>query len=159
MEQKSLARWLKLMILVVAVCCLAVYFLVIPAYGGSLRDEYPEFAYCFWPWVIFLWVSALPVLAALALGWRVAANIGRDASFSMDNARLLRRIAWLAAGDTVYLFLGNLVLLLLGMSHPGIALLLLLAVFVGAAAAVAAGALSHLVQKAARLQEDSDLTI
>ena len=159
MEQKSLAKWLKLMILVVAVCCLALFILVIPAFGMSLRDGHPEFAYCYRPWLAFLWVSALPVLAALVPGWRVAANIGRDASFSMDNARLLKHIAWLAAGDTVYLFLGNIVLLLLGMNHPGIALLLLIVVFVGAAAAVAAGALSHLVRKAARLQEDSDLTI
>ena len=65
----------------------------------------------------------------------------------------------LAGGDAVFFFLGNLLLLLLNMSHPGVTLLSLLVVFAGAAVAVAAGALSHLVQKAALLQEESDLTI
>ena len=42
---------------------------------------------------------------------------------------------------------------------PGIILFSLLVVFIGIAIAVAAGALSHLVRKAALLQEQSDLTI
>jgi hypothetical protein len=45
------------------------------------------------------------------------------------------------------------------MSHPGVTLLSLLIVFAGIAIAVAAAALSHLVHKAAALQEQSDLTI
>ena len=45
------------------------------------------------------------------------------------------------------------------MNHPGVILMLLLVVFAGVAVAVAAAALSHLVKKAAVLQEESDLTI
>ena len=86
-------------------------------------------------------------------------NIGKDRSFSMDNARLLQRISRLAAGDAVFFFLGNVLLLLLNMSHPGVVLAALVIVFVGVAVAVAAAVLSYLVQKAAALQEQSDLTI
>ncbi len=159
MEQKSLARWLKLVILGVGLCGLAVYFLVVPGYGLSLRTQYPEFANRFWPWLLFLWGSGVPCYAALFQGWGIATDIGRDASFTLRNALRLRHVAWLAAGDAAYFFLGNLALLFLNMSHPGVTLLSLLVVFAGAAVAVAAGALSHLVRKAARLQEDSDLTI
>ena len=159
MEQKALAKWLKLVIVILGLIGLAVYGLVLPGYGVSLRSDYPEFAYCFWPWLIFLWLSGVPCYAALVLGWRIAANIGRDASFSMENARLLKWIAWLAAADSVFFFLGNLVLLFRGMSHAGIVLLSLLAVLAGTAVTLAAAALSHLVRKAALLQEDSDLTI
>lgn len=159
MEQKSLSKWLKLILLGMGICGLAVYFLIVPSFGDSLRSQYPEFADRYWPWLIFIWVSGVPCYAVLALGWRIAVNIGRDASFSLANARCLGSIARLAAGDAAFVFLGNVALLFLNMSHPGVALLSLLVVFAGAAVAVAAAALSHLVRKAALLQEENDLTI
>ena len=88
-----------------------------------------------------------------------AERIGMDRSFTSENARSLRWIAWLAAGDAAAVFVGNAAFLLLGLSHPGVLLLSLLIVFAGIAIAVAAAVLSHLVQKAAGLQEQSDLTI
>ena len=159
MEQKTLSKWLKLVLLGMGVCGLAVYFLIVPSLGDSLRGEYPEFADRYWPWLIFIWVSGIPCYAVLVLGWRIAERIGQDASFTMANARALGLISRLAAGDAAFVFLGNLALLFLNMSHPGVALLSLLVVFAGAAAAVAAAALSHLVRKAAALQEENDLTI
>ena len=159
MEQKTLSKWLKLILLGMGICGLAVYLVVVPSFGDSLRSQYPEFAGRYWPWLIFIWVSGIPCYAVLVLGWRIAANIGRDASFSLENARFLRSIAVLAALDAAYVFLGNLAMLFLDMSHPGVVLLSLRVVFAGAAVAVAAGALSHLVRKAALLQEENDLTI
>ena len=159
MEQKTLSKWLKLILLGMGICGLAVYLVVVPSFGDSLRSQYPEFAGRYWPWLIFIWVSGIPCYAVLVLGWRIAANIGRDASFSLENARFLRSIAVLAALDAAYVFLGNLAMLFLDMSHPGVVLLSLLVVFAGAAVAVAAGALSHLARKAALLQEENDLTI
>ena len=159
MEQKTLSKWLKLILLGMGICGLAVYLAVVPSFGDSLRSQYPEFAGRYWPWLIFIWVSGIPCYAVLVLGWRIAANIGRDASFSLENARFLRSIAVLAALDAAYVFLGNLAMLFLDMSHPGVVLLSLLVVFAGAAVAVAAGVLSHLVRKAALLQEENDLTI
>ena len=63
------------------------------------------------------------------------------------------------AGDAAFFFVGNVVFLFLNMNHPGIVLLSLVPVFAGACIAIAAAALSHLVRKAAALQEQSDLTI
>ena len=82
-----------------------------------------------------------------------------DRSFSQENANYLKRMAYLALGDTVFFFIGNVVLLFANMSHPGVALFSLFVVFAGIAVTVASAALSHLVQKAAILQEQSDLTI
>ena len=65
----------------------------------------------------------------------------------------------LAAADAAFFFAGNLLLLLLDMSHPAVLLASLAVVFVGVAVAVGAAVLSHLAQKAAALQEQSDLTI
>ena len=47
----------------------------------------------------------------------------------------------------------------MNMNHPGIVLLAMVVVFAGIAVTVAAASLSHLVSRAADLQEQSDLTI
>ena len=159
MEQKTLSRWLKLVLIGVGLCGLVVYGAILPLYGQSILAANPDMGNRYWPWLIFLWASGVPCYAALVIGWRIAGNIGRDHSFSEDNARYLKRIALLAAGDAVFFFAGNIVLLFANMSHPGVVLGSLLVVFAGVAVSVAAAALSHLVLKAALLQEQSDLTI
>ena len=159
MNQTRLSRSLKAILAGVGVCGLIVYFAILPSIGDSMHASYPEFAAWHWPWMIFLWLTAVPCYAALAMVWKIADHIGRDQSFSAENARLLQRVAWLAAGDTAYFFLGNVVLLFLNMNHPGILLISLLICFAGVAVTVAAVCLSHLVYKAADLQEQSDLTI
>lgn len=159
MKQSTLSAWLKTIVIGMALCGLAVYGIVLPSFGASLTASYPEFQNRFWPWLIFLWASGLPCYAVLVLGWLIAGRIGRDRSFTEENARSLKWVAWLAAGDACFFFAGNVLLLLLNMSHAGVFLLSLLVVFTGAAIAVAAAALSHLVGKAAALQEQSDLTI
>ena len=159
MEQKTLARWLKAALIGVGLCGLAVCAVILPAYAQSVRDAYPEMANRYWWWLGFLWLTALPCYAALVIGWKIAGNIGRDRSFSEDNARHLKHISHLAAGDTVFFFAGNVLLLFLEMSHPGVMLASLVIALVGVAVSVAAAALSHLVLKAALLQEQSDLTI
>lgn len=159
MEQKGLAIWLKIILVGVGICGLVVYFVVFPSYGESLVNDYPEFANRFWPWLIFLWISGIPCYAVLLFGWKIATNIGRDQSFSNVNAKYLKWIAWLAAGDGIFFFVGNIIFLFTNLSHPGVALFSLLVVFAGVAVAVASAVLSHLVQKAAVLQEQSDFTI
>ena len=52
-----------------------------------------------------------------------------------------------------------MVFLFLDMNHPSIVIASLLIVFVGVAVAVAAVVLSHLIEKAAVLKEQTDLTI
>jgi len=159
MNQHKLSVWLKGIIIGIGLCGLIVYFAVLPSVADSFHISYPEFAGWHWPWLFFLWITAIPCFIALLMGWKIAENIGRDRSFSEENARLLQRIAWLAAGDTAYFFVGNIVLLFMSMNHPGVLLLSLLVCFVGVAVTVAAACLSHLAYKAADLQEQSDLTI
>ena len=159
MEQRTLARWLKAVLIGVGLCGLVVYGAILPLYGQAILGRNPDMGNRYWPWLGFLWASGVPCYAALVIGWRIAANIGRDRSFSEANARLLKVVALLAAGDAAFFFAGNLVLLFANMSHPGVVIASLLVVFAGVAVSVAAAALSHLVLKASLLQEQSDLTI
>ena len=159
MEQKHLSNWIKLILVGITILGLVVCAFIVPMYGMSLRAQHPEFANRFWPWLIFIWVSAIPCFVVVGYAWEIAINIGSDQSFTNRNASLLKNISILSASDSAFFFIGNIVLLLMNMSHPGVVLASLVVVFVGVAVTVAAAALSHLVKKAAVLQEQSDLTI
>jgi len=159
MKQDTLSRWLRLIIVGVGICGIIIYAAVIPMLAKAVVDEYPEFSYCRIPWLVLIWVTAIPCYAVLVLAWKIAVNIGMDRSFSAANAKLLKWVAVLAATDSAIFFVGNLIYLLLNMNHPSIVLASLLIEFFGAAISVAAAALSHLVMKAADLQTQSDLTI
>ena len=159
MKQKSLSNWLKGAIVCLAVVGILVFGVVIPIYGTELAVQNPEKAHCFWPWMTLMLLVAVPCYAALVLGWKIAADIGRDRSFCEENARRMRTISNLAFGDVLLFFCGNILLLFLNMSHPGVFLLALLPDLLGVAVAVCAAALSHLIYKSARLQSDADLTI
>ena len=159
MDQKVLSKWLKIIILGVGMCGLVVYGLIIPDYGKSLVAQYPEFSDRFVPWLVFLLATGIPCYIVLVLGWRIAGSIGQDRSFTRENAKRLSAISHLAAVDAGFMFAGNVILLLVNMSHPGVFLGMLLIIFAGVGVAVATACLSHLVQKAAALQEQSDLTI
>lgn len=159
MKQKTLSNWLKYILVGTGICGVIVYLFVIPMCGQSIREMYPEFSNCYWPWLVFLWASGIPCFAVLVLGWKIAGNIGEDKSFSMENAKLFKQIACLAAGDTIFFFVGNLALFLSNMNHPSMLLASFAIEFVGVAVSVAAVVLAHLVSKAALLQEESDLTI
>ena len=159
MNQKKLSLWLKAVMIAVGICDLVVYFGILPGIGDAFHTQFPEFAAWHWPWLIFLWGTAIPCYAVLVLGWKIAAHIGEDRSFSPENAKLLQCIAWLVAGDILFFFAGNALFFFLGMNHPGILLISLLICVIGIAVAIAAACLSHLVRKAADLQEQSDLTV
>lgn len=95
----------------------------------------------------------------LYFGWKISTEIGRDNSFSMENAELLKKISILSAIDSLYFFVVNVVFMMIGINHPGVFLISMLAIFAGVVVTVAAAALSHLVRKAAEIQEENEFTI
>ena len=142
MEQKSLSNWLKFIIIGIGVSIIAALAIVFIA---VIEKNFLQ-------WGLFMGVSSVPCYIVLALGWQIADNIGKDKSFCEENAGKLKYISLLAAGDSAWF-------LLLKISRPEITISSMLIVFIGVAISVVAAALSHLVKKAADLQEQSDLTI
>ena len=159
MTQKNLSVWLKVIIGGLVILALIVYGFIVPEAGKTILSGAPEFKSWYLPWLIFSWLTAVPCLIAAIFAWKVADNIGKDRSFSNENALLLKRISILAALEGALIVTGNIVFFLLGMNHPGIVIALFMIAFVPFAVSVACAALSHLVKKAADLQEESDLTI
>ncbi len=159
MGQQKLVKWLKLLVILAGLFGLFLCVIVLPLAGMNLAGEYPEFARGYMPWLVFLWILAAPCFAALFIAWKIFGNIEQDNSFCMDNSKYLMWIAYLAAGDSALIVTGNIVFLLISMNHPAVLLVSVLIAFIGIAVSVAAAVLSHLVRKAALLQEQSDLTI
>lgn len=159
MTQQSLSKWLRGIIIGIAACGIIIYGGLLPMFGKELAAENPEFAYCYYPWLIVLWISAIPCYFVLLNGWKITAEIARDNSFSLENAHYLKRICMFALADSAYFFIANLVLFFLNMNHPAILLASLFADFAGVVVAVTAAGLSHLVLKAAAIQQENELTI
>ena len=95
----------------------------------------------------------------LFIAYRIADNIGKDLSFTNENAKLLKWISTLAMIDSTYLMIGNIVLIIIDAMNVMSFIILFMFVFLGVAISIVAAALSHLVTKAALLQSQSDLTI
>jgi hypothetical protein len=159
MEQKSLSNWLKGIIIGVGICGAIGYFSVVPGYGQSIIRRFPEFSSWYLPWLVVILLTGIPIYIALYQAWKIAVNIGQDRSFCMENAAALQWIARLALIDVAYFFLANVVMVFLSMNHAGVLLLSLLIALVGVAISVCCAGLSHLVLKAAKIQEENELTI
>ena len=159
MKQSSLANWLKFIIIGVGICGLILYAGFIPIFGQSMIYQYPEFTSWYYPWLIFLCITAIPCYIVLFFAWKIATNIGKEETFTYINADYFKKISILAAVDSVFFIIVNIVYLFLNMNHPGVVLISCIVFFFGVAVSVASSALSHLVVKAAELQIQSDFTI
>lgn len=159
MKQESLAKWLKGVILAVVVCALILCLYVLPVWGKLIIEEELRVTGGYLCWCILLWLSALPVFGILLLGWKVATEIGRDNSFSETNAISLKYVSVLSLVASLVFFTGNILFLILGINRLGILFLSCLLVFVGLAVSVAAALISHLIYRAATMQEENQLTI
>ena len=159
-KQKALSNWLKAVVIGMGILGAIVYGVVLPVgWREATADHLTLGGTAYWIRMGFLWVTAIPVYIALLYAWKVFTEIGDNNSFSFVNAKYLKNVAILALVDTVYYFVGNVVLFFADINHPGVLLVSFLICFVGAAVVIVSGALSRLVLKAAELKEENELTI
>ncbi len=159
MTNKSLAKWMKAILITFVLCGLVVFAFVVPFVGLSLVEEYPEFSSWFAPWLVFLELTALPCYAVLVLGWKISVSIADDKAFCIDNSDRLKAIAIISLVTSLYNFVGHFVFLILNMSHFSVFAVSLVITFFGVAISVVSAVLSYYVRRAAKLQEENDLTI
>ena len=146
---KKLAVLLRTGLMIAALVCGAIFFWFLPQLGHGIALADPEYAWAFWPCLIFAWLFAVPVF------WAMAAD-----AFCMENARAMATVSRLAFFDAVLVPAGVITLALLGAGSPGMTVIAMPAgVMVCTLVGVMAMALSRLVADAARLQDESDLTV
>lgn len=157
---KTLAVLLRIGLMIAALVCGAIFFWFLPQLGHGIALADPEYAWAFWPCLIFAWLFAVPVFWAMAALWTVFGRIGRGDAFCAENARAMATVSRLAFFDAVLVPVGVITLALLGAGSPGMTVIAMPAgVMVCTLVGVMAMALSRLVADAARLQDESDLTV
>lgn len=105
MRQKELEKWLKIVIIAVALCGLVVCAVAIPWIGHVLIASDPQISDMYILWLVLFIISAIPCYVILYLGWRVAVNIGKDRSFSLENARYIKLASKIILFDALYFLL------------------------------------------------------
>lgn len=159
MKQAEIAKWLKGITISIGIMGAVFFFLLVPMLAGDMRKGYPEAAFLYLPGLLYSYVIAAGCYAVLYQFWTVCVQIGRDRSFSKENARAFKQISRIAAVMEVVWFAGLVGLAVLHCVQPAIMIFMVAAVFMSFVVAVCAAALSHLVYKAYELKQESELTI
>ena len=86
MSQKEVSRWLKGITIAIGLMGVLFFFVVMPYMAQDRADTYPEVSYLMWPGMIYGWGIGVICYAILYQFWKVCVEIGRDNSFSAENA-------------------------------------------------------------------------
>jgi len=159
MSSKTLCRLLRIAVVATGGSALYIALELIPSLGSHVVHSYPELESLYWPWLIFAWLVALPCFAILGLIWQASGAVKNDTVFTLRTAKIIKAGAIILFADTGFFFAGNVVLALLGMSHPGILLAAMIGDIFAVALAIFASVLARYITKAAALQEESEGTI
>ena len=155
MASKTLCKLVRFAVVFTAICGL-IACASLPAIGSTVANNFPEYTHLYLPWLIFLWLTSLPFFALLVLIWKMSTAIKDEKVFTLPSARIVRICAMILFGASGFFIIGNIAFLLLGMSHPGILFLSLIADVFVIALAVLLAVLSRYLTKAAALQEEAD---
>ncbi|MDR3344931.1 MAG: DUF2975 domain-containing protein, partial [Oscillospiraceae bacterium] len=122
MSPKTLSRLLQLSVVATAACALFILLFVVPSFGEGIVTQNRQIADWYWPWLSFIWLTAVPCFAILVLIWRVSGAVRRDEVFTVKTAKLIKAGAVILFADVGFFFAGNIVLFILKMSHPAVLL-------------------------------------
>lgn len=159
MSSRTLGFLMRVSVLAASICGVFLCLYIIPSWGEGIIYANPEFSGWFWPWLIFAWGVALPCFAVLVFVWKVSGAVTKDTVFTFLTAKWVKKGAVLLLFDAALLFVGNVILLLLGMNHPGMLLLSIIGDIFVVASALLASVLSRYLTKASVLQEETEGTI
>lgn len=160
MHQKKIAKCLIGAGIMAALGILIVFGFYVPIAAAEMKQIYPDYAPLYWPGLLGLWAIAALFLAGLWEYFRVCVRIGKEQSFCTDNAESLGRIALYMALDGA-LWLGAVFApgLLFHVSIGPAWIIFFLCAMASFALSILAWGLGKLVQRAATIQEENDLTV
>jgi|GEM_PF-1293174 len=143
---------LRIASVLIALMGLGVLIAVLPGIGITDDSIQPLYRAA-------VWILAIPCYGAMLLFRKMVNNIAADRSFCMENAHYLQQISILALVDTCLTLCGGTVALLRGdLPFLFIAAIFCIAIM-GFGITAASAALSYLVEKAQKIEEENDFTI
>ena len=120
MKTKTMSALLRAVLLAAGLLLVVFFFLFLPFYGQDTVRYAPEFAWAYWPCLIWAWAFAVPIFWAMVPAWRVCGSIAvKGMAFTGKNARDLRTVSRLAFADAVIFPAGMLIVASLGVPAGG----------------------------------------
>ncbi len=159
MNQSTLSKWMKAIIIMFAVCGGIIFGFVLPYATVQILNSFKEYQNFIISWLIFSLTTTIPCYAVLLIAWKIATSIANNKAFTKDNSQRLKKVSILAFVSSIYLFIGNIIFFILNANPVAWFAALLLVCFIGVSISVASAVLSYFVNKAAILKEENDLTI
>lgn len=159
MKLIEISRWLKMITIAIAMMGALFFFWIVPVLAGEMKFMYPEVAFLYWPGLLYGWLIAIICYVILFQFWKICREIGKDNSFSIENANSFKIMSKFAAFMAAIWFIGLVVLTIKNWMQAGIMLFMIFAVFASIVISICAAALSHLVLKAYELKQENEYTI
>jgi hypothetical protein len=156
MNQKSLANWIKAIVIGVGLGGIMVYFWLDMILDPTVISDIAGYEVSTLPWNILILITLIPCYGVLVFVWKIAHQVELDNSFSFQNVGYLKWIMLLCLSIAVIFFCGNIILLIMNINHPSIFILSIFFCFVAIAIGIIAAVLAHLVEKAAIIKEEND---
>lgn len=156
MKHIKISRWLKLLVLLLSIMGV-VFFGGLTVIAFQQKTAQPDSLA--WSFIFFSWIIAVLCYGVLFHFWHVCIEIGRDNSFSLENAQSFHQMAKLGIYSAICYFFRIIVQTFLSVSTLytvayAITLILLSLVFV-----VLCESLSQLIKNAYEVKSENDLTI
>lgn len=97
MKTKTMTNLLRLVLIAAAALCGVFFFLCLPSYGQEIVQADPEFAWAYWPCLVWAWLFALPIFGAMIPGWRIFGSISAPAELLPGRIPVICRgsLCWL----------------------------------------------------------------
>lgn len=159
MKQAELASWLRIIILIAALIGILFCFLIAPLAGKQISIIEPSLSQIYWPFLLFIWLTAIPFFLALWQCLKIIRNVAADNSFCHANARSLTLISRLALVECAFYVAAAATLAIANIFYPGFMVMIVVIIFCAIAITMAAAMLSHLVLKASLMKAEQDLTV
>lgn len=158
MSQKKISNRLKAFSAFVAFVGAIFFFWYVPTLIYEIA-YIENLDYLRWPGTIGMWVLAVLCYMALVEFWKICTNIGNDNSFSMANAKSMARIGLYILIIFILILGGSVFLGVMHLMNAAIFFIIFFAEAVAVGMFVICYALSKLIENAAKIKEENDLTI
>lgn len=159
MNTNSIKNMMRVFIIALAVIGLIFYAYAVPVIGKTIANAYPEFSNCYYPWLVFISITAIPCYIVLIELWKLSTKVANEEVFEAPTVKIFNKISFMAALDIIFFLIMNLAFMLVGMNHPSILIGAFVVTIIGAAFSFCAKVAGEYVGQAAMLKEETDLTI
>lgn len=159
MKQSEISKWLKGITIAVAIMGVIFFVILVPKLADMILQKYQELAFLYIPGLIYSGLIALLCYILLFQFWKVSCEIGKDNSFSLENARAFKIMSRISIALACVWFIALVVMSVFGWIRTGALLVFIFAVLCNVILSIITAALSHLIWKAYEMKQENELTI